>query len=334
MANKKILILPGDGPGPSVMAAAEKVLKAAAPGIDIIHGEIGRTAWEHTSKVLPAPTADMIAVADAILSGPADISGIGGRDPFCDIKRQLHLCAEISEFRTLCGGPDTDLLFVNQCSDAATPVRENEVLDGVVSEIDTEDDSLTELFGVCMSAAERAGRNRVCLVGGTGLFASSEKHMLDCFRSCFAGSGFKTETMSAEEAACGLVSEPGRFDVIVSGRSSRGYLRGILTGLVGGSGIIPVSYIGGGKGLFMPSRVFGDWEERRSRNPTSAMLAAASLLRFVGEEEGYITIQRAVENMYLCGHTMPGIGGGDLSPEEFTAEILERVQATMIYHRT
>ncbi len=334
MANRKILILPGDGPGPSVIAAAEKVLKAAAPEIDIIHGEIGRTAWEHTSKVLPASTADMIAAADAILSGPVDISRIGGRDPFCDIRRQLHLYAEVSEFCTLSGGPETDLLFVNQCSDTATPVRENEVLDGVVSEIDTEDDSLTELFGACMDAAERSGRHKVCLVGGPGLFASSEKHMLDCFRSCFAGSGFETEVMTAEEAACRLVSRPEHFDVIVSGRSSGGYLRGILTGLVGGSGIIPVSYIGGGKGLFMPSRIFGDEDERRSQNPTSAMLAAAALLRFVGEEEGYNAVQRAVENMYFYGHTMPDLGRGDLSAEEFTAEALERVRATMIYHRT
>ncbi|WP_400219755.1 isocitrate/isopropylmalate family dehydrogenase [Methanomethylophilus alvi] len=329
MANKKVLILPGDGPGPSVISAAEKVIRAAAPGVDLIHGEIGNVAYEHTSKALPASTMDMISTSDAILSGPADMSLIGGRDPIADIKRQMHLFAEVQEFRPLAGylaDRDVDILLVSHCVDAVSSVRESEGLDGVVSELDTDDDALSELFTSCMHIAEVTGRMKICLVRGMGLFESSERHMLDSFHSHFATSEFSVEDMSAEKAACLLQMVPETFDVVVSGTTTSQYLRGLLSGMIGGSGISPVAYLGERKGLFMPSRTFGSMNESRPWNPTSAILAGSEMLRYMGFGVEYSAIQKAVSDMYESGLTTSDIGEGHLSPDEFTQGVIDRIR--------
>lgn len=329
MSNKRVLILPGDGPGPSVISAAEKVIRVAAPGVDIIHGEIGSSAYEHTSKALPSSTMDMMASADAVLSGPVDVSLIGGRDPISDVKRQLHLFAEAQEFSPLCdymGDRETDVLLINHCVDAATPVRESESLDGVISEINTEDDDLAELFTSCVRISEITGRSRVCLVRGIGLFESSERHMLDSFHAHFAASEFQVEDMSAEKAACHMMLDTSAFDVIVSGITTAQFLRGLLSGLIGGSGIAPVAYLGIGKGLFMPSRAFGQMHELRPWNPTSAILAGADMLRYMGMNEECSVVQGAVRDMYVSGLTTSDIGEGRMLPEDFTQGVIERIR--------
>lgn len=330
MGRKKVLVLPGDGPGPSVMASAERALRAAAPDVDILHGEIGAVAFEHTSHTLPSATMDLLASSDAVLSGPVDISSIGGRDPLYAIRKQLHLIAEVQEFRPLCdflGDGRTNILMINQCQDAETDVREHETLGGIVSEMDTDDDSLSELFTLCLGLLETAGRERVCLLRGNGMFPQSERRILDSFHAHFAASEFATEDMNAEKAACRLALDPSEFDAIVSGSLTSQFLRGLLAGFVGGSGLMPVAYVNSSKGLFMPSRAFGQVSELRPWNPTSAVLAAADMLRYLKMGDRADVVRGAVLEMYNRGYMTEDVGGRT-SPREFTDRLVDLINGS------
>ena len=69
---KRILVLPGDGIGPEIVAEAVKVLdKLAGEGLDIEmdEGLVGGAAYDATGTPLPATTLDMAREADGILLG-------------------------------------------------------------------------------------------------------------------------------------------------------------------------------------------------------------------------------------------------------------------------
>ncbi len=71
--SKKILILPGDGIGPEIVAEAVKVLDAlAADGsleLTLEHGLVGGAAYDAAGDPLPAETLEAARVADAVLLG-------------------------------------------------------------------------------------------------------------------------------------------------------------------------------------------------------------------------------------------------------------------------
>ena len=69
---KNILVLPGDGIGPEIIAEAMKVLdKLASQGlpIEVDEGLLGGTAYDATGTPLPQATLDMAKAADAVLLG-------------------------------------------------------------------------------------------------------------------------------------------------------------------------------------------------------------------------------------------------------------------------
>ncbi|MGB5649598.1 MAG: isocitrate/isopropylmalate family dehydrogenase, partial [Sedimenticolaceae bacterium] len=83
--SKRILVLPGDGIGPEIVAEAVKVLdRLAGEGlaIELDEGLVGGAAYDALGSPLPEATLDMAKEADAILLGavggpkwePLDIS--------------------------------------------------------------------------------------------------------------------------------------------------------------------------------------------------------------------------------------------------------------------
>ncbi|MCG8324369.1 MAG: isocitrate/isopropylmalate family dehydrogenase, partial [Thiotrichales bacterium] len=70
---KKILVLPGDGIGPEIIAEAEKVLAALRDqhglAVEFEHGLIGGAAYEAGGYPLPDATLAAAKQADAILFG-------------------------------------------------------------------------------------------------------------------------------------------------------------------------------------------------------------------------------------------------------------------------
>jgi len=69
---KRVLVLPGDGIGPEIVAEAVKVLdKLVGEGLDIEldEGLVGGAAYDATGNPLPEATLDMAREADAILLG-------------------------------------------------------------------------------------------------------------------------------------------------------------------------------------------------------------------------------------------------------------------------
>ena len=83
--SKKILVLPGDGIGPEIVAQAVRVMELLRmqAGLDVAISEaaVGGAAYDESGHPLPAATLALAKQADAILLGAVGLSLIHISEP-------------------------------------------------------------------------------------------------------------------------------------------------------------------------------------------------------------------------------------------------------------
>src|SRR5688572_8639857 len=133
----RIVLIPGDGIGPEVTAAARRVVDAT--GLDFQWEEhfAGQTALEKLGAPLPEATLAAVRAANATLKGPtATPSGTGFRSVNVELRQKLQLYANYRPARTMPGVPsryeDVDVIVVRENTEGLYSGLEHEVVPGVV----------------------------------------------------------------------------------------------------------------------------------------------------------------------------------------------------------
>src|SRR5436190_20020219 len=112
-----ITLIPGDGIGPEVTAAAQRILDALRLDITWQSQLAGQSALDAIGNPLPDETIAAIQMSDATLKGPtATPSGTGFRSVNVQLRQRLHLYANYRPARSMPGVPtryeDVDLIVV------------------------------------------------------------------------------------------------------------------------------------------------------------------------------------------------------------------------------
>ena len=90
----RIALIPGDGIGPEVTAAAQRIVDATGVAVEWLPVIAGQTALDQVGAPLPPATLDMIRNTDATLKGPtATPSGTGFRSVNVEMRQKLKLYA-------------------------------------------------------------------------------------------------------------------------------------------------------------------------------------------------------------------------------------------------
>lgn len=328
MSYKKVLILPGDGCGPAVIQAAERVINAAAPMVDLIHGEIGRSAYEHTADVLPVETEDMIADCDSILCGHVDVSEMNVRDPVLSILRHTNMYAEMSEFYPLSksvGNRNMDIAIIGPNTRVNQMVSEMESLEGVDADYFTSSDDTEKFFEKSVTLCEAKKKSKVALVTDSELLPTTIEMYRNIFQKVFAATEFQTSMMQSTDATCLLAEHPGEVEILIAGPFSGPFLRGEASGMNGGRGLMARAFIGEDMAMYMPDTC-PMRTDNRIENPTSAILASALLLLNLGFEQAHDNIVMAVREMYRLGKITPDVGGKK-TPKDFTDGVIEFINS-------
>ncbi|MGB7182512.1 MAG: isocitrate/isopropylmalate family dehydrogenase, partial [Burkholderiaceae bacterium] len=115
MSKLRIAVLPGDGIGVDVVAAAAQVIKrveARMPGaaLDLEHHEAGAAHYQKSGESLPAAALKACEDADAILLGAMGMPDVRYKDgteiaPQLDIRDHFQLYAGVRPIRALPGLP-------------------------------------------------------------------------------------------------------------------------------------------------------------------------------------------------------------------------------------
>jgi len=308
MTPPKILILPGDGIGPEVVAQAVKVAEALCERhgfqCELERGVIGGAAIDAHGVPLPSATLGQAERADAILMG-----AVGG--PKWDgVDRELRPERGLLKIRSALG------LYANlrpaTCFDAlveasslkAEVLRDLDVLivreltggiyygqprgivteDGVRVGINTERYSEPEIERIARTAFQlaRQRRKQVCSVDKANVLESSQLWREVVERVARDYPDVKLSHLYVDNAAMQLVRAPRQFDVVVTGNIFGDILSDIAAQLTGSIGMLPSASLNAqGKGLYEP--VHGsapDIAGKGLANPLAAILSLAMLLRY------------------------------------------------------
>jgi len=323
-SGKHILLLPGDGIGPEVVAEAVKVIDylrgAGEIAVECDYGLIGGSACDECGVPLPDETLKAARRSDAVLMG-----AVGGpqyerlpreRRPeqgLLAIRRELGLFANLRpalSFAPLaaCSAlkqekvSGLDLLIVRELTGGVyfgEPRGIRTASGGLREGYNTmvyREDEIERIARVAFDAAQKRG-GKLCSVDKANVLEVSELWRDVVERVARDYPGVRLSHLYVDNAAMQLVREPKQFDVMVTSNLFGDILSDLAAMLTGSIGLLPsASLNGAGAGLYEP--VHGsapDIAGRQIANPLAAILSLAMLLRHsLGLPEPAARLERAV----------------------------------------
>ncbi len=330
----RIVLLPGDGIGPEVIAEGIKVLKAVGQRFDLrfsfSEAAIGGAALDETGVPLPEATIRRCRVADAVLLG-----AVGGprwdHHPAQDrpeagllgIRSTLNLFANLRPVRAFASlsavsplRPEvllgTDLLIVRELTGGlyfGQPRGRTE--DSAVDTLNYTAGEIARVVRVALAAA-RQRRRTLTSVDKANVLESSRlwRQVLNSEARAFPD--VTVEHMLVDTCAMTLTRAPSRFDVIVTENMFGDILSDEAGGLVGSLGLLPSASLGA-KAPFLYEPVHGsapDIAGKGIANPVGAILSVGMMLRHSFElTSAAATLEAAVEHVLEAGYRTPDLGG-------------------------
>ncbi len=258
---KKVLVLPGDGIGPEIVAEAVKVLKyLQGDGLDIELTEhlVGGAAYDAFGKPLPEETLSAAKEADAILLGavggpkwePLPIS-VRPEKALLGLRSELGLFANLRPavlYPQLAHASslkpelvsDLDILIVRELTGGIYfgKPRGIETIDGERRGVNTyvyTESEIRRIAHVAFQAAQKRNK-RLCSVDKANVLEVTElwrEVMTEVGRSY---PDVSLTHMYVDNAAMQLIRQPKQFDVIVTGNMFGDILSdaaAMLTGSIG-----------------------------------------------------------------------------------------------------
>jgi 3-isopropylmalate dehydrogenase len=349
-----ILLLPGDGIGSEVVAAAADVLRAIASrfGHDVQLSEalIGGAALAKGSTPLPDDTLQAARKADAILLGAVGDPAYDTAPPasrpeaaLLKIRRELGLYANIRPARVWPGleqaGPlkpeilaGTDLLIFRELTGGLYYGEPRGYAEDGASAYNTMRYSRAEVERIAVRAFEaaRLRRRRVTSVDKSNVLETSR-----LWRAVVTDVGKRypdvaLDHMLVDTCAMKLTYAPSSFDVVLTENMFGDILSDEAGAVVGSLGLLPSASLGDGAGLFEP--VHGsapDIAGRDIANPIGAIASVAMLLRYaLNLAEEADAVERAIEGALTRGvRTADLTGRGEaVGTKRMAAEIVQSLE--------
>lgn len=305
----KLIILPGDGIGPEIVAEAEKVLEELRTGfglaVEIEHAPVGGAGYEAHGHPLPQSTLALARAADAMLLG-----AVGG--PKWDrLERSLRpeqgllgLRAELQLFSNLrpailypqLAGASTlkpevvsglDIMIVRELTGGIyfgkpRGIRQRE--DGQLEGYNTLVYCESEIERIGHSAFEIARKRsgRLCSVDKANVLEVSELWRTVMTRIANEFTDVELSHMYVDNAAMQLVRAPKQFDVMVTGNMFGDILSDAAAMLTGSIGMLPSASLDSqSRGMYEPIHGSApDIAGKGIANPLATILSVAMMLRY------------------------------------------------------
>jgi 3-isopropylmalate dehydrogenase len=364
----KITVLAGDGVGPEVTAEAVRVLRAVA-GVyghkfEFVEMAVGGVAIRETGEPLPRATLDACLAGDAVLLGAV------GSPEFDDLKPEARPEAGLLKLRTALGcyanlRPAVSYEAVTDCSPLRPEVVRGadllivrELLGGLYfgeprgfaasaanpAAFNTMRYTAAEVERVARVAFEAAERRRrkVASVDKANVLEASQLWREVVTRVASDYPNVTLEHLYVDACAMHLVTNPRRFDVVLTENLFGDILSDEAAVITGSLGMLASASVGGRVGLYEP--VHGsapDIAGRGIANPLGAILSAALLLRHsAGMEQEARNIESAVRAVLDAGQRTPDLERGANGQPMLTSEMgscvvkafAEIVNARQAYH--
>ncbi len=314
--------LPGDGIGPEVTAVARDLIdltgKQHGFSIDWRHCPLGSEHYLRTGEVLPDGVLDDLRQTDAIFLGavgsPSVPPGVLERGLLLRLRFELDLYVNLRPARQrpgvdADGADDLDFVVVRENTEGLYTGAGGIAHRGSSFEVATEE-SLNTRAGVerCVRYAAALAKKRsgkLTLVHKTNVLVNAGSLWKRVADEVAAETGVTLDYCHVDAACLYMVSDPSRFDVIVTDNLFGDILTDLAAALTGGLGLSASGNLNPDKtGPSMFEPVHGsapDIVGTGTANPAGAVLSAALMLDHLGEPEAAADLEAAVDAVLAAG---------------------------------
>jgi 3-isopropylmalate dehydrogenase len=315
-----LAVVPGDGIGPEVTSQALKVLDLIGRAYDVSFAsteyDLGARRWHATGEVLPDPVLEEIRGHDAILLGavgdPSVPSGILERGLLLRLRFELDHYVNLRPSKLFPGVAtpladpgEIDFVVVREGTEGPYVGNGGAIRVGTPHELATEV-SINTAYGVervvrdAFARAQARPRKKLTLVHKNNVLVHAGHlwtRTVDAVATEFPG--VAVDYLHVDAATIFLVTDPARFDVIVTDNLFGDILTDLAAAITGGIGLAASGNINPDRtapSMFEP--VHGsapDIAGQGKADPTAAILSGALLLDHLGIPEAAAQITAAVE---------------------------------------
>ena len=338
------VLVPGDGIGPEVVAAARRIIDASLAGgessIRWVERDAGTAALEkgHDS-LLPDETVEAIKAEGIALKGPCT-TPIGGGFSSVNValRKTLDLYGAVRPVRSLDGVEtryrDVDIVVVRENTEGLYAGIENEITRGVVTSLKVATDrACRRIAAFAFKYARSRGIGRVTAFHKANIMKLSDGLFIRCAREVHEAEfqDIEYEELIIDAACMRLVQDPSRFGVLLCENLYGDVVSDLCAGFVGGLGVTPGANFGEKNAVF--EAVHGsapDIAGKGVANPLAITMSGVMMLNHLSAitedpEMGAAAVRiRDAYNLALREGRCTGDLGGDLGTEGFADAVIER----------
>jgi isocitrate dehydrogenase (NAD+) len=343
----RVAVVEGNGIGPEITAATQRVLQATGLVFDWMPVLVGEGALARHGHPLPQESVRMMQEIGLVLKGPLIVEKLKGRvvcrhDDGSEhvypslnnaLRRELRLFVNPRPLRGMgaCSGrwADLDIVIMREVTEDVYAGLERAVGEDRAEAIKlTTRAAAQRVARYSFEFARRNGRKRVTCAHKANVLGLTDGLFLRCCREvALEYPEVVFDDCMIDAAAYALVKTPERFDVIVTSNQYGDILSDLGAGLVGSLGLAPGANIGEAGAMFEASHgAAPDIAGRGIANPIALILSGALLLRHVGALEEAKRVEGAVRAVVIDGRTLTPDLGGSATTEEITDAICAQIE--------
>lgn len=315
--NIRLAVIPGDGIGVEVVTEGLKVLEAVGTKVETTTYDLGAKRYHETGETLPDTVLDELRGYDAILLGavgdPSVPPGVLERDLLLKLRFRLDHYVNLRPVKLFPGvetplgkarPEDIDMIVVREGTEGPYAGAGGVMRRGTPHEIATQE-SLNTAYGVervvryAFDKAQGRPRRKLTLVHKTNVLTYAG----DLWARTFDRVGLEypdvqTDYCHVDAASMFFVSQPERFDVIVTDNLFGDILTDIGAAIAGGIGLAASGNVNPDRtapSMFEP--VHGsapDIAGQGKADPTATILSVAMLLDHLGLAAEAARVEQAV----------------------------------------
>jgi len=331
-----VTAIAGDGIGPEIMSATQRIFQAVEAPIVWEAGEAGEKVFSRGEVTGVAHgTIASIMRTQTVLKGPlATPIGHGGKSANVTLRKLFETFGNIRPVRELPGittpfsGRNIDLVVVRENIEDLYAGIEHMQTPSVAQCLKLISRKGSEKVArLAFELAVAEGRKRVTCVSKANIMKETEGLFHRVFEEVAKDYPQLTaDHLLVDNAAHLLVRKPESFDVLVTTNMNGDILSDLTSGLVGGLGVAPSCNIGQEVRIF--EAVHGsapDIAGKDLANPTALILSAVQMLRYIGLSEHAKTVKNAVLRTLEDGVLTRDLSPSGVGTIAFTDAVIERL---------
>jgi isocitrate dehydrogenase (NAD+) len=356
----RVTFIPGDGTGPEISEAVQRVLEATGVEFDWDFQDAGADVYEQEGTPLPDRVLESIKERGVAIKGPITTPvGSGFRSINVALRKELDLHACLRPCKAYEGVrtrfPETDIVIVRENHEDLYAGIEYELGDPKTDQLrefikETEGTELREDVGISIKPisvhgtqkivragfdyAKANGRKKVTLAHKANIMKHTDGLFLKVGREVAEQEypEVEFEDRIIDNLCNQLVSRPDEYDVIILPNLYGDIVSDLGAGMIGGLGLAPGANIGDEYAVF--EAVHGSapkYKGQNKVNPTALLLSGVMMLRHLEEVDAADAMEKAIADVIREGESVTY----DMKPSRDdpsavgTSEFADAIIATM-----